>query len=63
MYMPKAIASHLSNLYDKTTNSRYTLLPFTTVADNAVKIEEADYKKYYEEHKNEFKLTEEIWWC
>lgn len=60
MYMPKAIASHLSNLYDKTTNSRYTLLPFTSVADNAVKIEEADYKKYYEEHKNEFKLTEEI---
>lgn len=60
MYMPKAIASHLSNLYDKTLTSRYVLLPFTSVADNSVKIEEADYKKYYEEHKNEFKLAEEI---
>lgn len=60
MYMPKAIASHLSNLYDKTSTSRYVLLPFTSVADNSVKIEEADYKKYYEEHKNEFKLAEEI---
>lgn len=60
MYMPKAIANHLSNLYDKTTTSRYTLLPFTSVADNTVKIEEADYQKYYDEHKNEYKLVEEI---
>ncbi len=58
MYMPKALASHLSDVYDKTTTSRYTLLPFTSVADNSVKIQEADYKKYYDEHKNEFKLTE-----
>ena len=60
MYMPKSIASHLSNLYDKTTNSRYTLLSFTTIADNSVKIEEADYKEYYQEHKNEFKLNESM---
>ncbi|MFA7081153.1 MAG: SurA N-terminal domain-containing protein [Bacteroidales bacterium] len=60
MYMPKAIAAHLSSVYDKTTNSRYTLLPFSAVADNTIKIEEADYKKYYDEHKNEFKLNESM---
>lgn len=58
MYMPKALASHLSDVYDKTTTSRYTLLPFSSIADNSVKIQDADYKKYYDEHKNEFKLTE-----
>ena len=58
MYMPKTLASHLSDIYDKTTTSRYTLLPFSSIADNSVKIQEADYKKYYDEHKNEFKLTE-----
>jgi peptidyl-prolyl cis-trans isomerase D len=60
MYMPKALATHLSNVYNKTTTSRYTLLPFSSVADNTIKIEEADYKKYYDEHKNEFKLIEEM---
>lgn len=58
MYMPKAITSHLSIVYDKTINSKYTLLPFSSIADNTIKIEESDYKKYYEEHKNEFKLNE-----
>jgi PPIC-type PPIASE domain. len=58
MYMPKKIASHLSDLYDKTTSSRYTLLPFSSIPDNQVRVEEADYKKYYEDHKNEFKLPE-----
>lgn len=58
MYMPKAITSHLSTVYDKTINSKYTLLPFSSIADNTIKIEESDYKKYYEEHKNEFKLNE-----
>lgn len=58
MYMPKVLASHLSDIYDKTTSSRYTLLPYTSIADNAVKITDADYKKYYDEHKNEFKLNE-----
>ena len=60
MYMPKALATHLSAIYDKTTNSRYTLLPFATIADNTIKIEESDYKKYYDEHKNEFKLNESM---
>lgn len=58
MYTPKAITSHLSTVYDKTINSKYTLLPFSSIADNTIKIEESDYKKYYEEHKNEFKLNE-----
>lgn len=60
MYMPKALASHLSNIYDQVTNSRYTLLNFASVADNTIKLNDADYKKYYEEHKNEFKLNETV---
>ncbi len=59
-YMPKAIANHISDVYNKVTDSRYAVLSYQTVADNTIKVTDEDYKKYYEEHKNEFKLYEPI---
>ncbi len=59
-YMPKTIANHMSEVYNKVTDSRYAVLPYQSVADNTIKLTDEDYKKYYEEHKNEFQLYESI---
>lgn len=59
-YMPKKIAEHMSDVYNKVTDSRYVVLPYQSVADNTIKVTDEDYKKYYEEHKNEYKLYEPI---
>lgn len=59
-YMPKTIATHMSEVSNKVVDSRYAVLPYQSVADNTIKVTEDDYKKYYEEHKNEFKLSDEI---
>lgn len=60
MYMPSKLASHISDISNQVTDSRYVLLNFSTVADNTIKITEEDYKKYYEEHKNEFRVVETL---
>ena len=59
-YMPKAIAKHMSDTYDQVTDSRYVCLPYSSIADNQIKVTEEDYKKYYEAHKNEYRLTDEL---
>lgn len=59
-YMPKTIASHLSDVYNKVSDSRYAVLSYQSVEDNAVKVTDEDYKKYYEEHKNEYLIGEPI---
>ncbi|MCF0210830.1 MAG: SurA N-terminal domain-containing protein, partial [Bacteroidales bacterium] len=59
-YMPKAMAKHISDTYDKVLDTRYAVLPFASIEDNQVKLTDEDYKKYYEEHKNEFKVYEEM---
>lgn len=59
-YMPKAIAKHISDTYDKVVDTRYAVLPFSSIEDDKVKLTEEDYKQYYEQHKKEFKLSEEM---
>ncbi|MBR1769294.1 MAG: SurA N-terminal domain-containing protein [Bacteroidales bacterium] len=59
-YMPKAMAKHISNTYDQVADVRYALLPFSNIEDDKVKLSDEDYKKYYEEHKKEFRLSEEM---
>lgn len=58
MYLPSKLASHISSISNQVVDSRYILLNFASVADNTIKITAEDYKKYYEEHKNEFKVVE-----
>ncbi len=59
-YMPKAMAKHISDTYDQTTDVVYAVLPFSNIEDDKVKLTDADYEKYYQEHKNEYRLSEEI---
>ena len=51
-YMPKAMAKHISDVYDQTADTRYAVLPLASINDNDVKLTDEDYRKFYEEHKN-----------
>lgn len=59
-YMPKAMAKHISDTYDQTTDVRYAVLPFSSIEDDKVKLTDEDYEKYYNEHKNSFLSSEEM---
>ena len=59
-YMPTKIAEHMSEVSNKVVDARYTVLPFSSVEDNTIKITEEDYKKYYDQHKNEYTLYENL---
>ena len=59
-YMPTKIAEHMSNVSNKVVDSRYVVMPFASVEDNTVKVTEEDYKKYYDQHKNEYTLYEDL---
>ncbi|MBR5253780.1 MAG: SurA N-terminal domain-containing protein [Bacteroidales bacterium] len=59
-YMPTKIAEHISNVSNKVVDARYVVMPFSSVEDNTVKVTEEDYKKYYNEHKNEYTLYENL---
>lgn len=59
-YMPKAMAKHISDTYDQVVDTRYAVLPFASIEDNQVKLTDEDYKKYYDAHKNEFRIYEEM---
>ncbi|MEE0889919.1 MAG: peptidylprolyl isomerase [Bacteroidales bacterium] len=59
-YMPTKIAEHMSAVSNKVVDARYAVLPFSSVENNTIKVTEEDYKKYYEQHKNEYKLYENL---
>ncbi len=59
-YMPAKIAEHMSNVSNKVVDSRYVVMPFSSVEDNTIKVTEEDYKKYYDQHKNEYTLYEDL---
>lgn len=59
-YMPTKIAEHMSEVSNKVVDARYAVLPFSSVENNTIKVTEEDYKKYYEQHKNEYKLYENL---
>ena len=59
-YMPSKIAEHMSVVSNKVVDARYAVLPFSSVEDNTIKITEEDYKKYYDQHKNEYTLYENL---
>jgi len=44
---------------NKLANFKYTLLEYSSIADDKVNVTDADYNSYYEEHKNEFKNQQE----
>lgn len=44
---------------NKLANFKYTLLDYSSINDANIKLTDADYKEYYDKHKNSFKNLEE----
>ena len=59
-YMPKAIAAKVAEYGATTANVRLVSLPFQSVSDDEVTLTDADYKAYYDEHKADFRVREEL---
>ena len=59
-YMPKAIAAKVAEYDASSANVRIVSLPFQSVSDDEVTVTDADYKAYYEEHKADFRVREEL---
>jgi len=59
-YMPKAIAAKVAEYGATTANVRVVSLPFQSVTDQEVTINDADYQNYYNEHKADFRVREEL---
>jgi peptidyl-prolyl cis-trans isomerase D len=43
---------------NRRANTRMVFLDFNSINDSSVKVTDADYEKYYNEHKNEFEVKE-----
>ncbi len=59
-YMPKAINEKVSSYAAEASNVRVVALPYMSVTDEEATITDADYKAYYDEHKAEFRIREEM---
>ena len=59
-YMPKALASKVAEYAGTVANVRVVTMPFSSVSDDEATVADADYEKYYNEHKAEFRVREEL---
>jgi len=55
MYVTSLEARDDYNNRNKLANFNYVNLDYSSIADNQIKLSDADYKEYYDEHKNLFK--------
>lgn len=59
-YMPNAIAKQLAAMGSELCNVCAVNASYQSVADNEVTLTDEDYKNYYNKHKAEFRLREEL---
>lgn len=59
-YMPKALAVKVAEYASTVANVRVVSMPFSSVTDDEATVADADYEKYYNEHKAEFRVREEL---
>ena len=59
-YMPKTLSEKVAVYNAELSNVRVAALPFQSVSDDEVTLADADYKNYYEEHKADFRVPEEL---
>ena len=59
-YMPKAISEQVAAYGAEASNIRVAALSFYNVADDEVTVDDADFKAYYDEHRAEFRVQEEM---
>ena len=60
MYMPNAIANQIAAIGSKVSNVYAVNLPFQSVNDEEITLTDEDYKAYYEKHKTEYRIHEEL---
>ena len=59
-YMPKVINEQVSAYGAEASNIRVAALAFNTVSDEEAPVSDADFKAYYNEHRAEFRIQEEM---
>ncbi|MFQ5448745.1 MAG: peptidylprolyl isomerase, partial [Saprospiraceae bacterium] len=59
MYTPSWMAEMISNDQNLRVDFRYVQVPFDEIENSEVTLEDADFKAYFDEHKNQFKQDEE----
>ena len=59
-YMPKALAKKVAEYSSTVANVRVVSLPFSSVSDEEATVADADYETYYNKHKAEFRVREEM---
>ena len=59
-YMPKAISEQVATYSAEASNIRVAALAYNTVSDEEAQVNDADYKAYYDEHRAEFRVQEEM---
>ena len=60
LYAPKAFAEQVAQYSANAANVRVAAVRYQSVDDGEVTLTDADYQKYYNEHKAEFKQREEM---
>ena len=60
LYMPNAIAKQIAEMGSKLSNVTAVNCSFQSVDDSEVTLSEEDYQKYYNKHKAEFRLRDEM---
>ena len=59
LYMPKAIAEKMVEINSKSADARVAALSLQSINDSESEPTDADYQKYYNEHKAELRIREE----
>lgn len=55
LYTPKSLAKEMFVRNNTNVNARVVALEYSSIADSTVKLTDSDYKKYYNENKEQFK--------
>ncbi len=59
-YMPKALVAKVAEYGKSVANVRAVALPFSSVSDEEATVNDEDFQAYYNEHKAEFRVREEL---
>ena len=60
LYMPNSIAKQIAAMSSQVSNVYAVNLPYQSVTDEEVTLTDEDYQKYYNKHKAEFRLRDEM---
>ncbi len=60
LYMPNSIAKQIAAMGSQVSNVYAVNLPYQSVTDEEITLTDEDYQKYYNKHKAEFRLRDEM---